>query len=94
MNPMLTLVGADCTRCGASSETVQRDRELRPAADLACCDLADLVRLDPREPYGDEGYYDLLESVECFYCGELTRSPFRIGTRVFCCKGCGSDYGE
>jgi hypothetical protein len=94
MNPMLTLVGVECTRCGSTSETVQRDRELLPAADIVCCDIADLVRLGPREPYGDERYYDLLEAVECFYCGEPTRSPFRIGNRAFCCKGCGSDYGE
>jgi hypothetical protein len=94
-NPMLTLVHADCVRCGATSETVQRDRELRPAADAVCCDLDDLISMDPREPYAQDAYDEPLEpEVECFYCAERTRSPFRIGKRDFCCKGCGSDYAE
>jgi Txe/YoeB family toxin of Txe-Axe toxin-antitoxin module len=92
---MLTLVHADCARCGATSETVQRDRELRPAADVVCCELDDLIRMDSREPYAEDAYYEPLEpELECFYCGERTRSPFRICGRAFCCKGCASDYGE
>src|SRR6266705_1419289 len=92
-NPMLTLVRADCARCGATSETVQRDRELLPSANGVCCEIADLIQLDPREAFAEEDYSEPLEpEVECFYCGTPTRSPFRIGKRVFCCKGCGSDY--
>ena len=93
-NPMLlTLVYADCARCGSTSETVQRDREL--SANAVCCEIAELMAMDSREPYGHEEYWELLEpEVECYYCGERTRSPFRIGTKVFCCKACGSDYAE
>jgi hypothetical protein len=92
-NPMLTLVNADCVRCGSTSETVQRDREVRPLADAVCCDLDDLMRLDPREPYADYG--DLMEpEVECYLCSSRTRSPFRIGTRAFCSRACGRDYAE
>jgi hypothetical protein len=51
--------------------------------------------MDPREPYADDDYREPLEpEVECFYCGERTRSPFRIGKKAFCCKGCGCDYAE
>jgi hypothetical protein len=80
MSAMLTLVRTECSRCGATCETVQRDRAIRSRA--LCCDLDDMVRLDPREAYGDDG------EVACFYCGEPTRSPFYIGTRAFCCKSC------
>jgi hypothetical protein len=46
-NPMLTLVPTDCARCGATSETVLRDRELLPDADAVCCEIA-----DPAGPLG------------------------------------------
>jgi hypothetical protein len=101
LNPMLTTVRADCARCGATAETVRRDRELRPAANAAsasnvvCCDLADLIRMDPREAYAQDDYREPLEpEVECFYCGARTRSPLRICNRAFCCKACGGDYAE
>jgi len=71
--------------------------ELRPAADVVCYDLEDLIRLDPREAYAEaeDDYSEPLEpEVECWYCGSATRSPFRIGKRAFCCKACGRDYAE
>lgn len=77
-NPMLTPIGADCVRCGSTADSVYRDREL--SANAVCCDIADLIALDPREPFADFG--DLLEpEVECWYCGAATRSPFRTGQR-------------
>ena len=92
-NPLLTLVSTDCARCGATQETVQRDREIRPAA--VCCELEDLIRMDPREPYGDDERLDVvLPEVECFYCGCFTHDPFRLGGHEFCSKGCGGDYAE
>lgn len=95
LNPMLTLVSADCARCGATSETVKRDRELQPSAETVCCDIADLIRLDPREAYAENDDYGFPEpEFECWYCGDSTRSPFRLGNRTFCCKACGGDYAE
>jgi hypothetical protein len=94
-NPMLTLVHTDCVNCGSNSEAVQRDRELLPSPNAVCCEVADLIRLDPREPFGEHDLQELLEpEVECWYCGSPTDSPFRIGKRVFCCKACWSDYAE
>ncbi|MEO8593486.1 MAG: hypothetical protein ABI759_09195 [Candidatus Solibacter sp.] len=90
-DPMLPLVGADCVNCGSTAGTVQRDREL--SANAVCCEIAELMALDPREPFADYG--DLLEpEVPCWFCGSVTRSPFRTGERVFCCKACWGDYAE
>ena len=92
-NSMLTLVYADCANCGSTSETVQRDREL--SANAVCCETAELMGLDPREPYGEESLEELLEpEVDCWYCGSPTRSPFSTGKRAFCCMSCWSDYAE
>ena len=93
VNPMLTLVGADCARCGSTSETVLQDREFL-SANAVCCEIAELMGLDSREPFADYG--DLLEpEVECWYCGSPTDSPFLTsGSRAFCCKSCWSDYAE
>jgi hypothetical protein len=94
-NPMLTLVHADCARCGATSDTVRLDRELLPVADSVCWEIAELIRLDPREAYADDDYYEPLgPEVACFYCGSLTRSPVGRGKRVFCSTACWSDYAE
>jgi hypothetical protein len=94
-SPMLTLAYADCARCGSTRETVRRDRELQADAGAVCCDIAELIRLDPREPYAEDDYCEPLEpEVACFYCGSLTRYPFRSGKLAFCCKACWSDYAE
>jgi hypothetical protein len=37
LNPMLTLVGVPCFRCGSTAETVKRDRELLGKTDGVCC---------------------------------------------------------
>ena len=92
---MLTLVHADCARCGSTRETVLRGRELQPEA--VCCDLEDLIRLDPREPYPEDDYAEpepVQPEVQCYYCGDMTRSPFGSGKRVFCSKACWSGYAE
>jgi hypothetical protein len=92
-SPMLTLVNADCARCGSTRETVLRDREL--LADTVCCDIADLIQLDPREAYPEDDYYKpLAPEVACFYCGALTRFPVGSGKRVFCSAACWGDYAE
>jgi hypothetical protein len=73
----------------------QQDREMQPEG--VCCEIEDLIRIDPREPYWEGDYSEpepLGPEVECFYCGSLTRSPFRCGTRVFCTKTCGEAYAE
>ncbi len=93
-NSMLTLVGADCLRCGSNAEAVQRDREVLNVSNAVCCEIGDLARSDPREPYADYG--DLLEpEVACFVCSALTRSPLHSGGgQAFCGKGCWSEYAE
>jgi hypothetical protein len=92
-SPMLTLVHADCARCGSNQETVLRDREL--LADTVCCEVAELIGLDPREPYPEDDYYEpLAPEVTCFYCGSPTRSPVGRGKRVFCSTACWGDYAE
>jgi hypothetical protein len=62
--------------------------KLSLSADVVCSDLADLIRIDPREPFAQDPEF------ECWYCGSETRSPFRLGKRVFCCKACAGDYAE
>jgi hypothetical protein len=97
MNPMLTLVNADCAQCGSTAQTVQREREVLANADAVCCEIEDLIRLDPREPYWEDDYSEpepLDPEVACFYCGSGTRSPFRRGALAFCTKSCGDAYAE
>jgi hypothetical protein len=97
MNPMLTLVSADCACCGSNRKTVQVERELLADSNAVCCEIEDLVRLDPREPYWEDDYSEpepLEPEVACFYCGGLTRSPFTCGGRAFCTEGCRRDYAE
>jgi hypothetical protein len=92
-SPMLTLVSAGCVQCGSTRETVRRDRELQ--ADAVCCEIAELIQLDPREPYAEDDYSEPLEpEVACYYCGNMTRSPLGSGKLVFCSKACWGDYAE
>jgi hypothetical protein len=82
---------------GSNPRTVQQDRETLRNADAVCCDLEDLIRLDPREPYWEDDYSEpepIEPEVECFYCGSRTRSPFWYGARAFCTKSCGDAYAE
>ena len=93
--PMLTLVSADRAQCGATRETVRRDRELRADAGAVCCEIAESIRLDPREPYAEDEYWETQEpEVACYYCGNMTRSPLGSGKLVFCSKACWGDYAE
>ena len=95
MNAMLTLVHADCAECGSTRDTVLRDRELLADADVVCCDIAEFIKLDPREAYAEDEYSEPLEpEVACYYCGNLARPQFTFGKRAFCSKACWGDYAE
>ena len=95
MNAMLTLVAVPCLQCGSTAEVVKRDEEILGKSNAVCCDLAELIRLDPREPYAEDEYSELLgPEVACFYCGCLTRSPLGSGKRAFCSTACWGDYAE
>ncbi len=37
INPMLTLVAAECTHCGSTADSVRQDRYLLGEHDAACC---------------------------------------------------------
>jgi hypothetical protein len=68
---------------------------LVPSAEVVSGVIADLIQLDPREAFDETDYSEPLErEVECWYCGSATRSPFRSGARVYCCKACARDYAE
>ena len=83
LNPMLTLVGVPCFRCGSTAETVKRDRELLGKTDGVCC--AQSAPPSAAVPAA---------SLECWFCGADAPEPFWVGKRPFCCRGCAGEWAE
>ena len=95
MNAMLTVVAVPCLQCGSTAEVVKRDEEILGKANAVCCEIAELIRLDPREPYAEDEYSEPLQpEVACFYCGCLTCSAVGRGKRASCSTACWGDYAE